>query len=92
MDQSNLAKSERQAMKYTIHLKFDKEKLRKAHVTNDNFNKYTENWFIQGKCPLLSSEEQGGKTFSRNTNIIRRRVLKCYPTPPGGRLFFFRSI
>lgn len=81
VDQSNLAKSERQAMKYAIHIKFDKEKIRKAHATNDNFYKYTENWFIPGKCPYLSSEEQRGKTFSRNTNLIRRRVLKSYITP-----------
>ncbi len=76
VNDENIKKSERDALRAAKHLKFKKEKERQDSQTKDVFKNYTEKWFIWGSCPYIYTEKKRGRKLSHSNADHNRWILE----------------
>lgn len=83
VDESDIEKSRRRALKMARHLRWDKEKERRDTQTRERFDNYTRDWFVWDLCPYLTAERARGRKPSRsnadnNRGILLRKILPYF--------------
>ncbi|MBN2616776.1 MAG: tyrosine-type recombinase/integrase family protein [Spirochaetales bacterium] len=86
VDDNDLIKSERKALREAKRLQYIKEIERSDKSNKELFSNYAQDWFLWDKCPYLIAERRRGKSPSHSYADGNRRNLENNILPYFGKM------